>query len=624
MLFIDWDRCAGDPEWVRGLVELLATEPGPPSSLPLRLAVKEVEDWARLATPETWRAKANRKALAADLEVSASRAGRRLRSLLSPALDAYLHWATQEFAGAGAIKCAAPEGLGEELLESIVTPDAVAATWLDLVDAVRQASDDDAAWSRHCLMSQLTASGPDGSRSLQEAAWYVVGQELRRREGPVPALAMRLERAGEALTRAPSTRDCVVWLTYERADLREFVATFGPVTLIEADWALPNAIRDGGFDFAHRDELRALAASGRNWSFDEKNWTPDPSRRPYVVLARVELGKHPVGDAVEEAARRVQLMLDVARLRGSGTAWRRRSPSYLVANGEVLQEWGPPSTGDVEPPDPSAHYGRNLFAESLAEHGPLVGRLLATKIAPDLAEAVRMLGEAGQADEPRQDSSRIRAIDERTVLALHDAAHDHLATFGRLEDAAELEERLVEEWPMRAWRANVMRAIQACLSDPREADDELARAVRVNLTYHFDIASDRRNELLERVADSRTERIAARWLLSISDAEVCVSLLADLAADVAILKRRFQRVRNGTLHGTPASLDAVASVMEYSTYRVFGALWYAMEAATSDRSMRELLDEERARHGAERQKLVGGVSLLEQWRDRSTDNGANP
>lgn len=613
MLFVDWDRCSDDPEWVRGLVTLLASEPSSSPSLPLVLAVSEIEDWRRLATEETWRTRANRQALAADLEASASLAGRRLTSLLSPTLETYVRQAVREFCAVGATEDAVAGMPGKQLLELIVSPGAIHAAWLDLVDALRAGDDDTAVWCRACLKSQLTASGIDGSRQLSEAAWYVVGQESHLEAGPVPSLEMRLVRAAEALARPVPTHDCVAWLTYEGASLDKGVATFGPVTFMEVDWCLPNAIADDGYSFAYRGELRALAAHGHNWDCDEHNWTPDRSRRPYVVLARVELGECPTAGAVEHAGHIVQLMLDVARLQGDGTAWKRRSPSLLVANGDVVEEWGPPGLRVVDPPDSGAHYGRNTFASALAEHGPLVGRLLATDIAPDLAEAVRMLGEAGQADDPWQHPGPSRAIDQRTVLALHDAAHDHLATFGRLENAAELEKRLIEEWPTSAWRTNVMRAVQACLSEHWGSDNELERAVRVDRTYHFDVASDRREELLELVEDSRVKRIAARWLASIADATTCLELLAELADDVALLSKRSQRVRNGILHGTPPSPEAVTSVMEFSTFRVFGALWYAMQAATGNRSMRELLDESRARRTAEHQALIQGVSLREQW-----------
>lgn len=613
MLVIDWDRCADDPGWVRGLVTLLS-EPSSFSRLPLILAVNEIEDWRQLATSEAWQKRSNRQALARDLEVSASLAGHRLRSLLSPTLETYIQQAVGAFSARGITKDAVAGMPGKPLLGLIISPEAIRSAWLDLVDALRAGDDDTAAWCRDCLISQLSAEGSDGVRLLSEAARHVVGQELPQQIGPVPSLEMRLMRAVELLARPVPTHSCVAWLTYEGASLDGSVATFGPLAFMEADWCLPNAIRDDGASFAYRDEVRSLAMNGHNWDFDEQNWTPDRSRRPYLVLARVDLGECPADGALEKAGRMVQLILDVARLQGGGSAWKRRSPSLLLANGDVVEEWGAPRLQVVDPPDTGAHYGRNVFASALAEHGPLVGELLASEIAPDLAEAVRMLGEAGQFDDSWRQPGQSRAIDQRTVLALHDAAHDHLATFGRLENAAELEERLVEEWPMTAWRTNVMRAIQACLSRQWWIDNELARAVRADRTYYFDVASDRRDELLELVEDGRVRRIAGRWIASIAHAPTCLRLLDELAEDAALLARRAQRVRNGILHGTPPSPEAVASVMEFSRFRVFGAFWYAMRAATSDRPMRELLDESRASRLAERRALVQGISLREQWR----------
>lgn len=169
---------------------------------------------------------------------------------------------------------------------------------------------------------------------------------------------------------------------------------------------------------------------------------------------------------------------------------------------------------------------------------------------------------------------------------------------------------------MRTWRTGVMRTIQVCLASPLGTDTELARAVRVDRTYHFDVAWERKEELLERVEDTRSRRIAARWLLSIGDAGTCLRLLFELENEVDLLAKRFQRVRNGIQHGTPPSAGAVASVMDFSRYRVFGALWYAMEAATGDRSMRELLDERRAHRAVQQQKLRRGIGLVQQWSGR--------
>jgi len=253
---------------------------------------------------------------------------------------------------------------------------------------------------------------------------------------------------------------------------------------------------------------------------------------------------------------------------------------------------------------------------ALDEYGQLVGRLLAGPVPPGLAEAIRMLGEAGQADDPWKHPGPSQTIDQRTVLALHDAAHDHLATYGRLRDAGELKDRILEDWPMSAWRTNVMRSIDACLSGAQTGDPALARAIRQDRTYRIDAASDRRDELLNHASDGQVQRTASRWLRSIDHAPTLVDLVSELAGEGELLAKRAQRVRNGVVHGTPPSPEAVASVMDFSRFRVFRALWYAMEAATSGRPMRDLLDEDRQQRLAEARALARGVSLRAQWRAR--------
>lgn len=617
MLIVDWERCPDDPGWIRDLVTLLSAEPASVSSLPLLLAVQEIEEWKRLATSETWGTRENRVALASDLTASMSLIGRRLKAHLSPLLEEYARMATGCFSVRPVDRTDVASMPGSKLQEAIVTSAAVMAVWADLVEAARNGDDDAALWCRHCLASQISVRGQDGPRMLSEAAWYVLGQESRFEVGPVPALDMRLDRACETLATETPARSCVVWLTYEHADLTGFTTAFGPITFFEADWCLPNAIRGDGQAFAHRDELRALVADGHDWDFDGENWKRDRSRRPYLVLARVDLRERPTVGAIDHAAQLVQLLLDVARLQGGGAPWRRGGPSLLVAVGIWVQEQiGPGALGE-DSPDSGDQYGRNAFASALDEYGPTVGRLLAAPIRSDLAEAIRMLGEAGQADDPWRQRGPSVAIDQRTVLALHGAAHDHLATFGRLRTGEKLEDRILEDWPMAVWRMRVTRSIDACLSGAWATDPELDRAIRQNHTYRFDVASDRQGELLAHAGVGHVQRTASRWLLSVDHAPTLVDLLGEIAEEGQLLAKRARRVRNGVMHGTPPSPEAVASVMEFSRFRVFRALWYAMEAATNGRPMRDLLDEDRQQQQAQVHALENGVSLRAQWRSRT-------
>ncbi|WP_066587938.1 hypothetical protein [Cellulomonas timonensis] len=499
---------------------------------------------------------------------------------------------------------------GGAFVASLMSVAAVQAAWADLVEAARDGDDAAMLWGAECLEAQLTARGFTGKLMLSGAASALVGQLPANTVGPIPPVEMRVQTAEHLLASDPETGRCVAWLTYDEAMPDDFTSTYGTITFLEADWCLPNAIREDGRPFPFRDEVRALAAKGIDWEFDGENWKPDRSRRPYIVLARVDLGDRATTEAIEHAGELVQLMIDVSRLQGGGRPWRRAGPAVLVVDGQGSSTWH--DSPEVGAGDPSESYGRRVFAESLAEHGPLVGNLLSRPIAPDLAEAVRMLGEAGQADDPWRPSGYRRTIDRRTVLALHDSAHDHLATYARCS-GDELAARVCEGWPTMRWSREVVKAINACLSWENQANPALDSAVRTHGTYHFDVASDRLDELLAAAGDDHTRRTARRWLASIDDATAHVELLDTLADQCELLAGRTKRVRNGIAHGTPPSAEVTESVMEYSRWRVFRALHYAMQAATTGRLMLDVLDEEiQSRHG-ELAALKVGVSMRQQW-----------
>ncbi len=610
MLFVDWDRYADDPTWIRALSAVVGAKAPRTTPLTLLRAVREIDEWTSLATAETWKARTNRRALATDLEAAAAGVGRHLRAVLDPELSRFVRTVTGPFCEKKPDVAMMASLSGAVLMASLETTAAVLAVWADLVDAARDGDDEAMLWRADSLEAQLTARGFVGDRTLAEAAFVVIGHQPISDIGPVPSVEMRIQKAEDLLARAPQTGRCVAWLTYDEAMLEQFTMTCGPITFFEADWCLPNTLREGGHPFVFKDELRALAAEGTDWDFDAESWKPDRGRRPHIVLARVDLGERGATGALDLAAKHVQLMLDVARLQGGGRPWRRSGPAVLVVNGLVAaHRFDRPA---VRAGDSSGSYGRRVFAESLAEHGTLVGRMLSSPIAPDLAEAIRMLGEAGQADDPWRDSGRHRTIDQRTVVALHDSAHDHLATYAGYSSDA-LDARIREDWPVSGWRHEVMKAIDACLSWGSDAVDGLQAAIRTGSTYHFDVASDRLDELLAAAPDDHTRRTAARWLASINDAEAHLALLDQLNWQCDLLAARTQRVRNGIAHGTPPSAEATESVLTYSRFRVFRALHYAMLAATTGRPMSDVLDEEHDSCTDELAALKAGSSVRQQW-----------
>ncbi|WP_448631579.1 hypothetical protein [Cellulomonas soli] len=603
---------AADPPHVAPLARLLQDAPAEAGELPLLTALEEIEDWRRHAGTQGWLRHSTRLDLCAELQNSLIGIGHRLSTHLERDLNPYLRAATEEFSR----RRATPESVASmnaaPVRAALLSRDGLLASWRDLVASVAAGDDEVAHWSHRCLHTQLESRGLGALQVLRDASSTLRGHRL----WDVPPASDLPFTEREALAEAgvaidPSTPSCIAWLTFDNARLdTDFTLELGPITFVDADWALPNAIREDGHPFPFRDELRALALEGNDWGFDGDNWTHDRSQRPYIVLARVDLGERPLASALSDAERAVQLLLDIVQIRGGGIPWRATGHALLLADGNPTSvRYGLARLGEHR--NDQDHYGSNAFAAALHEYGPQLSGFFARTLPPELTEAVRILGEAALTEDERSGELR-RTIDARTALALYDAALDHLATFAGL-DRKELEERVLAEWPHTTWRIQVARAIDTCLSASTRADSGLREAVKHNRTYEFVAASERAEELLACIGDPLRRRCAARWLHSIDSAAAYLALESELSATRDLLAKRARRARNGVMHGNPPPAAVTASVMDFSRYRVLSAFWYAMEAVAASQPMADVLqqwvDSRRLRDA----RLAAGESLFAQW-----------
>lgn len=610
-----------DPEWVDALASALLAGPVEAPELPLLVAVDEVEQWRARARADAWRRTATRAALARDVLASAADMGPTLREVLAPALDQYTGVLTGRFVE-GKVRARDVDGLDAPaaVLRAMLTSAiGVGAMWDDLVRATVAADDLTAAWSLANLSSALGDRGGDAEKACLSATRILApGRHWgsSAREPASDSIDTRLTSARSSLASEPARYHCVVWLTYVRARLNGEGDRFGAVELFEADWALPNALADDGHPFHRRDELRALAQADLHaWGFDEENWTADRSRRPYIGLARVDLGNRPTHGALDDAAQQVHLLFDGVAMRHGGIPWERSGPAYLLVDGQLQEA----SYGDVlvEPAAQVNHYGQNQMAAALAEYGPQVAEMLALPLPAELFEARRMLAEAAEAESRRSSRRTTWGIDLRTALALQDAAHDHIATFARM-DPDDLEPLVLAQWAHAEWERRLVSAIDICLRPPSRSDPELERTVRFGgsdgLTYSFIQAAEQSDRLLALCDDEPTRRAVARWLASIGDAGSYLALRGELERSRVLLAGRARRVRNGIVHGNPPPTPVVESVHDISSFRVYRAFWAATESHAAGRAMSELL-EARAAVDDERDRLLrDGVSILEQWR----------
>lgn len=520
----------------------------------------------------------------------------------------------------GALDVAAMESPAAALRAALVSARGIGAAWQDAVEASQSCNDEHLAWSLTNLNSQLATSGRGSSFTRLEAASALHPGRWTTTERPVAAAqptAVRLVTAHEILTRSPAKHHCVAWITYARVRLMGSEKTFGPVTFFEADWALPNALADDGHPFPHRDELRRLAQANPNgWQFDDVNWVPDRSRRPYLGLARVDLGQRETHLALDDAERTVQVLLSTVALRSGGVVWQRSGPAHLLVDGQDSEVHY--AVDRVQPGGEVDHYGQRLMATGIDRHGPGLATLLSAPLSPDLAEALRMLGEAAAVDSRESRLDERRVIDQRTALALRDAAHDHMATHARMSPE-DLERHVLGDWPHTMWAQEVLRAIAACLRGDGIDGDGLDRVVRTGgesgFTYSFIEAAHHRDELLARCDDTSTRRSAARWLTSISDAGLYLELERELTQSRDLLTARARRVRNGIAHGTPSPTPVLESVLDLSRFRAFTPFWTAMESIAAGRTMLAELETRAIVRAARDRRLHAGLSLLTQWQD---------
>ncbi len=589
-------------------------------------ALDEIEQWRLHARPDTWKLTTKtRQALRDEFAASSAMLGTNLRRVLSPWLREYTRTVGGRFAEGkiGAHDVVAMDAPATSLRATLVSVQGIGAAWEDAVEASRSDNDNDLAWSVISLAKQLAASGQDSRRTLLSAASALHPGRWAGPEDPSAAAqptAARLAAAHEILMRSPGKYHCVAWITYARARLGSAEQTFGPVTFLEADWALPNALGVDGQSFLHRDELRQLAlANPHDWQFDDVNWVPDRSRRPYLGLARVDLGHRETHHALQDAERTVQVLLSTVALRGCGVTWRRSGPAYLLVDGHVPEARY--AADCVQPAGEVDHYGQNLMATGIDRYGPALAALLSAPMSADLAEAMRMLGEAAVVEPREAGPEASRVIDQRTAIALQDAAHSHLATYARMSPE-DMEQHVLDNFSYSVWVREVTRAIASCMQGPG-TDVEVERAVRTGgdsgWRYSFIEAARRSEDLLAGCGDASTRRSAERWLASISDAGLYLQIEQELTRSQDLLTARARRVRNGIMHGTPSPTPVLESVLDLSRFRAFEAFWTAMEASTAGCLMSEELGREADARTARKRGLRAGISLLAQWQNESGD-----
>lgn len=623
-------RPGDDGSWRAALAAALPGGFGKRPSFTLYSVAAEVCDWADRAPSSAWGRRDNARSMRVDVEVGLSVCGAAFQGLFQPFGVALMDALDRVAVGPKADRGAAVASLGivshraKALLQS---PQLRVAAWRDLADAARADRPDITVIEARIalLNTMLIGAGVDPVGRFRRLADVLSpsAATLARDPDAVPpgwTDAQRLE-AADALLREPAvTGHCVAWLTFAAARLPEFVLEMGPATFFDADWCIPNALGPPWQQFRYRDELTRVIA------LDHGRGTLDPNLGPrHEVLARIDLGHRRPFGWEEEAAAQVRSVVGLVAIRTDAPPWRRAGFSCLVVDGEVgTYTFGPGDKPLFTEPD---HYGMNGFADALADYKTeLAGLLSSGPLPTDVAEALRLVGEAGQVDSRESALNQTATIGEQTVIVLQVAAVERLAAYAGMDGDA-LASKLAADWALARYHQNLAWAVERCLSGVGGGGDPLFHRVvsfpsgrrRLSFVAAFDL----RDQLIA-ACPGRLECVRADTLLeSIGDADTASRLLASFGAEAGVLKDRLSRCRNGLMHGNPVALESVQSVRDFSRFIVRAGLDASIRSIAESRPVAELLEASDRRRRATLVGLQSGRSIGDIW-STAADDGEPP
>lgn len=580
--------------------------------------IAEAASWTANAPAGSWSRKRNPASLAADLTATLPAAGPGLTALvefdittLADALAAITALADNEEPNAKALSAAQVKLVSAScvaLLSRLTDPDCRQAVFNDLL---AQAADPDPSATVikdmvEMLATLLDHAGIDPATALREAGlhlaqsrWMPSNRVLRGYPAPDASQAERLSRARGIITANAPVAHCVAWLSYGDARL-DGENRLGPVTFYEVDWAVPNAQRPDGQDFPHKTEVAALLEMPSELTHIDYN---GPTR-PYMVLARVDLGQRGYLHALDDAADMVETVVGFVNNHTGGTPWRREAFSALLVDGALAGiSSGPHGRLDRGEPD---HYGQNGTADALGRNAGTLGALLTAGALPSsLTQALRLVREEGQVGSREDQLNRIATIDAQTALVLQVSAVEHIAVYaGMAED--NLSRLILAGWPIAAWDRDVENAINRCMGDLGGMDPLFQAVCRSEFGHWSQSAAyDRREQLLENCRESLHRPDVAALLNSIGDAAAAAAMLEKYIAQAKLLDGRLRRTRNALAHGNPVAMPTVASIREFSRYRADVALDAAITAHIGQRPLKD-------------RSLADSMSLYQQWLEQDT------
>jgi hypothetical protein len=309
-----------------------------------------------------------------------------------------------------------------------------------------------------------------------------------------------------------------------------------------------------------------------------------------TVLARVDMGKGAVLDAVAEAEGIVDAIYEMTLFQ-SGGARPILSETALLIDGHLR------STGHGVPDRLAIddHFGMNVTSDTLEEVAPRFGEAFA--YGSDLRflrAAIRVFGEASRSRSREATFGLERAVDTRSLVALDDRVVEHLASHSGLAPN-ELVRQLGTEWPQSRWLKDLATAVTIALTETRVLGDqeplELTRQLRPSSGNAYDLdAVAAHLDDLRRLCDGHVEENFVNAVLdSLTKLSRYNELIRQHRDEWELLGARHRRVRNAVVHGNPATPALVESVLDTSEFLSNYGMQIATEALANGETTAALL-----------------------------------
>lgn len=475
------------------------------------------------------------------------------------------------------------------------------------------------------IASQIGQSAHGSFSRLDQAAGALIDieEDLRREAttlitGAVTE-ARRYDMARDILVTARVGR-ITVWTAYSRAIVWRMREEIGPITFLDAAWALPSVFDNGPIDFPELAELQEISEA-EPWLKKLHVESLKPENR--LAIVRVDLGDQEIAGAADEALRRVDAVLSVA-VEAGGVSWQNIGTTITRIDGKASTASYGSSPGSR--PGIEDQYGMRATAEILENLADQLRDAFAKKPMPEhLVEALAALREARMTDHRDVRFYDARPVTPRIATALEDHALELIASTLNVRSETLANTLQVREAQMRS---NAQMSTQlfapfkdAWARDYLEEREKLKRSILVyqgkqpRLSIEKTIASSDEILGLPMTALQRADFEDAIDICTNPKREL--ELLKEMDQETGLLRARLRRVRNAINHGLPLAATTLNSIRDYANETSSAALNIALTWFKNDEQGAALLQREDDTWSDRIDRVTKGLSWIDVNAQRS-------